>query len=282
MPVVAQDVTATIRRRLLPRARKSNLARTPSLGFVQKNVARRLHRRRRTQERAAAALRAHRTKRHAGRVLAQRTKRGHAREGHRKRNLPRNIVILSNKLRGCKTETRLQLLARGLSEVGGFYAGGMQEHWRCGSSELALDGLTFILRGRAESKQSPGRKAYGSGGVGIVLSPSAALAWKRAGGETFSAGERWVGVFLNKRDNCGRKLVLFLISAWAPVSGAPAADLDESYRHGNLLMDLLGSGHIPILAVDANGAIGASSVNDDPTGPFGVPPLACSLKSFDF
>lgn len=100
-----------------------------------------------------------------------------------------------------------------------------QESWRSGVETYSQDGQTFIGVGLPQQQSR-----RGSQGVSITLSHRATSAWERAGREMHvDLGPRLMAVRLEVR--CGRrgkgyhrKLGIFLVSAYAPTSGHPAAD----------------------------------------------------------
>ena len=201
--------------------------------------------------------------------------------GHKRasRRFPVHSIIQQN-WQGLKNEARLCEMFEACKRHGVFAACG-QETWRAGNDMLEQDGYTFI--GVGPQRQS----RRGSLGVSITLSRRASDAWKRAGRELHvDLGPRLMAVRLEVR--CGRrgkgyhrKMGIFLISAYAPTSGHPAADHAAYYAAFHHLLARRQPEDVLVACVDANASIGRGSLGGDTdasgragaVGPFGLPRL---------
>ena len=79
--------------------------------------------------------------------------------------------------------------------TGRIYATGLQETWREGTNTESNNGWLLVTHG-LKTKICK----RGSQGVAILLSPEAKLAWKKAGEEVHTFGDRIVAVRLQQQD----------------------------------------------------------------------------------
>ena len=185
--------------------------------------------------------------------------------------------IYTQNMLGCKTDTSICELIGTASKHDALAVCG-QETWRSGTEVFQQSGWTFI--GHGPDHQS-GR---GSMGVSILLSGRGSAAWERAGREKHAAGPRLLAVRLVLR--CGkrgthyhRKIGVFLVSAYAPTTGHPAAAHDAYYDDLSRLIARRQPGDVLVVCTDANASIGRDSLGGDSdgsgragaVGPFGLP-----------
>ena len=151
------------------------------------------------------------------------------------------------------------------------FAACLQETWRLGNDEpLEEAGFTFV--GASLTTQT----RRGSQGVAIVLSRAAAAAWRAAGSHVWRVSSRVIAVRLLVRDprNRSRSLGVLLVSGYAPVSTASAAEWAEYYNDVTMALSHRHSGDVVVFGTDGNASIGRGSLGslgdgDDRTGAVG-------------
>ena len=130
----------------------------------------------------------------------------------------KNVKIVSQNVRGLKSESRLEELFSYAARFGVF-ALCLQETWRTENEILENEGYLLLTTG-LPSKEVAGKR--GSQGTAIALSSEAQAAWRLAGSELHvDFGARMIAIRLLVKDEKGIELYLFLVSAYAPVSTAP-------------------------------------------------------------
>ena len=182
--------------------------------------------------------------------------------------------FITQNCRGLKTDARLTELVDIIGCRRAF-AVCLQETWRAGNEEpLEEDGFTFV--GAAPAEQT-GR---GSRGVAIVLSRSAAAAWREAGTHVWRISSRVIAVRLLVRDPVKRskQLGVLLVSGYAPVSTAAEAEWTTYYDDIAAAISHRHVGDVLVLGTDANASIGRGSMCgidvDERTGAVGPYGLA--------
>ena len=145
------------------------------------------------------------------------------------------------------------------------HAACLQETWRAGGGEETNQGWMLIHHGLKE----PVCKR-GSQGVAVLLSPEAKVAWEKAGGEISRFGDRILAVRLQTKDGAGRKRIVYLVSAYAPVS-SDTAGRAKFKKHLQECLDECRRGEWLLLGMDANAALGRRrSSHDRVLGPHGL------------
>ena len=99
------------------------------------------------------------------------------------------------------------------------FVASLQETWMDG--EAVMEGMAdypgwTLLRHGLKNKVCK----RGSQGVGILLSPVATAAWTEAGTQVNTFGPRIVSTRLRVKDDYGRPLMLYVVSAYAPLASA--------------------------------------------------------------
>ena len=153
------------------------------------------------------------------------------------------------------------------------FAAFLQETWRAGKEVLPCDG-GCVLIGVGPDVQT-GR---GSKGVAIVLSSSAAAAWRAAGAVVHDGfGSRVLAVPLAVKDPLsGSRLDVLLVSAYAPVSTADSEVWDAYYDALSRAIVAAPAGATIVVGTDANASVGRGSLGGpaddhaDAVGPFGI------------
>ena len=132
-----------------------------------------------------------------------------------------NIQILSQNVRGVKTDTRLDELYEMLLDRKAI-AMCIQETWRS-DKEIIENNKQMIITSGLDKTLLAGKR--GSQGVAIVLSEDGVIAWKAAGCEIHTdLGARVMALRLLVKDYQNRDVGLFLVSAYAPVGNAAEND----------------------------------------------------------
>ena len=149
------------------------------------------------------------------------------------------------------------------------FAYALQETWRSGTQETCIHGFAIIQHGLpCPIKRKQGRL---SGGVAIVLSPEAHRAWKKAGSLRWEFGERIVAVRLGVRDEKGKDVSIFFVSAYAPVSNVKQSVRDKYHQELERCVAAAGKEDILLIATDANASMGVrTGERDSVLGPFGI------------
>jgi len=107
--------------------------------------------------------------------------------------------------------------------------------------------------------------------VAIVLSPEAHRAWKKAGSLRWEFGERIVAVRLGVRDEKGKDVSIFFVSAYAPVSNVKQSVRDKYHQELERCVAAAGKEDILLIATDANASMGVrTGERDSVLGPFGI------------
>ena len=195
----------------------------------------------------------------------------------RKKKKIRTIQILSQNVRGLKTDTRLELLfnvMKGRNAI----AACLQETWRSDFELLENDSYKLITSGLSMTDQLGKR---GSQGVAIALNPDGVTAWKAAEYEKHTdLGARVIAIRLLLKDHERRDIGLFLVSAYAPVGKATDSEWDNYLDQLTECISRKNSNDILIIGTDTNSSMGISNDKDDPIGTFGIAHVNESGKRF--
>lgn len=154
------------------------------------------------------------------------------------------------------------------------YAACLQETWRLGKTVEQHDGCVLLNTGPAQKLCK-----RGSLGVGILLSKLAVQAWEAAGSQVLRFGLRVLATRLHVSDPRGVEVTIFLVSAYAPVSSAPAAERAAYAQCLQECIDTCAKSEVLVVSMDANASPGVRSRHDDPhaagrdqvRGPHGTP-----------
>jgi hypothetical protein len=178
------------------------------------------------------------------------------------------IKIMSQNMRGMP-EHKLEMLLSTMRERDTF-AYTLQETWRIGTTTLENKGFKIFLNGMKERSCN-----RGSGGVGIILSPTAAKAWEDGGSEVKHYGTRIVAVKLLLADEKNRPVTLVLVAAYSPIGAAGQEERADFFRNLDICEKACKQGEILLIGADANAAIGTNESpeeeNEDKVlGPHGI------------
>ena len=148
------------------------------------------------------------------------------------------------------------------------FAYALQETWRSGTQETCIHGFAIQHGLPCPIKRKQGRL---SGGVVIVLSPEAHCTWKKAGSLRWEFGERIVAVRLGVRDEKGKDVFIFLVSAYAPVSNVKQSVRDKYHQELERCVAAAGKEDVLLITKDANALIGVRTGDRDSVlGPIGI------------
>ena len=179
----------------------------------------------------------------------------------------KTVSIVSQNLRGIKSETRIQELFSYILRFS-ILAACLQETWRSNTESLTNRNCLLFLSGLADDQQS----RRGSQGVGIALSPQGVDAWKAGGCEIHDdLGARVIGVRLLMKDYEDRDIGLLLVSAYAPDSSQPQEVFDEFIENLEVCTQRKRPSDILVIGGDFNASMGTSCDNNNNSlGPFGI------------
>ena len=178
----------------------------------------------------------------------------------------KTVSIVSQNLRGIKSETRIQELFSYILRFS-ILAACLQETWRSNTESLTNRNCLLFLSGLADDQQS----RRGSQGVGIALSPQGVDAWKAGGCEIHDdLGARVIGVRLLMKDYEDRDIGLLLVSAYAPDSSQPQEVFDEFIENLEVCTQRKRPSDILVIGGDFNASMGTSCHNNNSLGPFGI------------
>jgi len=126
------------------------------------------------------------------------------------------VHIASQNTRGQKSDHKLQeLITTVKRKRKQLFDVCLQEAWRTGLSTTEHDGYLFLNSGLQPNLVKSRR---GEQGVGIILSPTATVAWRSAGSVLHNTfGGRVIAVRLLVKDDRQQEIGLYLVSAYAPV-----------------------------------------------------------------
>ena len=174
-----------------------------------------------------------------------------------------SVSILSQNVRGFKDEKQEELIRRMVKHR--FYAACLQETWIAGESVSENDKFLLVQRGIGvqEAKAREGKRGHVPGGVAIVLSPEAVEAWKKAGSEIISFGERIVAVKLLFYDLKKKPVRVFLVSAYSPVGCAAEVVRDQYFADLERCVRACKGDHVLVIGTDANASMGVRSCEGD-------------------
>jgi hypothetical protein len=155
----------------------------------------------------------------------------------------------------------------------GVFAGGLQETWKTGKTQEEHRGYVILNHGPVKKLCN-----RGSLGVAIVLSPEARKGWEEAGARIDYFGPRIIATRLNVLDANGKTLVIFLVSAYAPVGAASKEERRSYYDCLQACIDACGKREILMMCTDSNSSVGVRNRHDSPfeegrdqvRGPFGI------------
>ena len=188
----------------------------------------------------------------------------------RKRNNTQTII--SQNVRGLKSDHRISELCLSMTRRN-ILAACIQETWRAGN-EVLQNGFCRLILSGLDQEQQKGKR--GSQGVGIVLSVRGVDAWKAAGSEVYNYGAHVIATRLMMRDNRGKQICIFLVSAYAPVGTADQKLWDEFFEQLNSCCSRKQRSDILIIGSDTNSSMGCGSKSDQggvrcSIGKFGLP-----------
>ena len=191
----------------------------------------------------------------------------------RQNKAKRLIRFIAQKVRGLKNDVKIHELITSLKDRQVF-AGCIQETWRCGISNIELNGYHLLTSGLPKDAV---RNRRGEQGVSIVLSPEAFNSWKAAGCELHNdLGARVIGARLLVKDNWNNDVGLFLISAYAPIGRAKQYLWDDFMETLEKCIRRKRPGDILLIGCDSNSSSGTSSNHENidgtkSVGKFGLP-----------
>ena len=181
--------------------------------------------------------------------------------------------IFSQNCRGLKTDSSVTELIDSFRCRNGF-AMGLQETWREGQENFAEDGFVFLGSG---PKNQVGR---GSCGVGILLSPTAVVAWRAANSVVHNdLGDRVIATRLIVEDESKQQLGIHFIAAYAPTTDKKDPGKDEATKDAYeeslaAAISLRKPGDVLLICADANASIGRGSLDgsgdNTVVGPYGI------------
>ena len=200
-------------------------------------------------------------------------------EANKKR---RSVIILSQNVRGIKSDDRLEELFMSISKRN-CIAMCIQETWRPGKEVLENGQYSLVLSGM-EAAQLQGKR--GSQGVGIALSPEGVLAWKAAGSEEHTdLGARVMAVRLLLRDSCNKDVGVFIISAYAPVGTEDDDVWNSFFEKLDQCIARKRSNDVLVIGTDSNSSMGVSTdestnIHICPRGKYGLGHINNSGRRF--
>ena len=172
----------------------------------------------------------------------------------------KNIKVVSQNVRGLKSESRLEELFSYAARCGVF-ALCLQETWRSENEILENEGYLLLTTG-LPSKEVAGKR--GSQGTAIALSPEAQAAWRLAGSELHvDLGARMIAIRLLVKDGKGIEVFLFLVSAYAPVSTASDEEWEVYYNRLQGCIERRRKDDILLIGTDSNASIGRNLAPSD-------------------
>ena len=149
------------------------------------------------------------------------------------------------------------------------FVASLQETWMDGEAVMEhmadYPGWTLLRHGLKEPVC-----ARGAQGVGILLSPAATAAWTEAGTQVHTFGPRIISTRLRVKDNRGRPLVLYIVSAYAPLASASKVDRARYFSDLQKCYDTCAKNEVFMLGTDANAALGVTRSKDRVLGRHGV------------
>ena len=198
----------------------------------------------------------------------------------KKANNSKTIKVISQNLRGLKSEVRLEELFTYILRFGVF-AACLQETWRFENEELQNSGCVLLTAGLKRNENVK----RGSQGVGIVLSRSAVSCWEEAGCEVHrDFGARVIAVRMVAKDSRNADISLFLVSAYAPVSTSSEETWSAYYEQLQDCIDRRRPGDILLIGTDSNASIGVQASSDGegytPVGRCGIDHINQSGRRF--
>jgi hypothetical protein len=137
-----------------------------------------------------------------------------------------------------------------------------QETWENNDTTTKLNNTLFFSHGdNADNREK--------GGVGIILSPKAVNAWKRAGQpDPIRPGKivgntRIMAMELHFEDNAKQICKIFFITAYLPCSSYLDEEYENSLRHLKEVLRRCPRDAIPIIGCDMNASIGVADPTED-------------------
>ena len=174
----------------------------------------------------------------------------------------RTIRFISHNVRGLQKDEYVEEMLAWIRTLKGVYAACLQETWKLGDTVEENTGFVLLNHG-PEVKLCK----RGSLGVAILLSPSAQKAWEKAGSQVLHYGRRVIATRLSLSDNEGREVVVFLVSAYAPIGAAASEERAEYAQHLQACINECKEHELLVIGTDANAAVGVRSRHDDPHAP---------------
>jgi hypothetical protein len=174
----------------------------------------------------------------------------------------RTIRLISHNVRGLQKDEYVEEMLAWIRTLKDVYAACLQETWKLGDTVEENTGFVLLNHG-PEVKLCK----RGSLGVAILLSPSAQKAWEKAGSQVLHYGRRIIATRLSLTDNEEREVVVFLVSAYAPIGAAAPEERAEYAQHLQACINECKEHELLVIGTDANAAVGVRSRHDDPHAP---------------
>ena len=193
-------------------------------------------------------------------------------------------TIVSQNLLGLKSDARVEELFYILKKRN-LFAICLQETWREGIETLENENCLLLLSGLKKDEMKSKR---GERGVGLALSSTAVEGWKRAGKVLYNEYEgRIIAIRLIVKDNRGKDIGLFLVSAYCPVGNSDPENWELFLEQVRSCISKKQKDDILIVGTDCNSSLGTVSREDQATmtsvGPYGNPHMNASglrLRSY--
>ena len=143
----------------------------------------------------------------------------------------------------------------------------LQETWIVGDRRRSNSGFLIIEHGCADK---PATKGHVSGGVAIILSPSAVLAFKKAGERVAYFGDRIMSISLDFVGSRNEVVSVYLAVAYSPIGAADVLVRAEYLRNFERCCSHCRNDQVLLIGADANASLGIRrDVNDTVLGPHG-------------
>ena len=166
--------------------------------------------------------------------------------------------IVSQNLLGLKSEARLEEFFFSFRNRG-LLAACVQETWRLGKDILENGGCLLFLLGLKSMKSNRGEQ-----GVGIALSQRGVATWKEAGSVLHNDfGGRIIAVRLQLRDDSGKLVCIFLVSAYCPVGSSDPEKWEEFFAQLDSCLARKVRGDVLLIGIDSNSSIGTMQRGDN-------------------
>jgi exonuclease III len=189
-----------------------------------------------------------------------------------------NVLLLSQNVRGYSSEQssskkdHIVRILKTFSDTPSILF--TQETWSDNDTDLEIDNVLFFSHGATPNNRT-------KGGVGIILSPLATLAWKLAGQPPpirpgkIAGATRAMALELHFRDNASKITKLFVISAYLPCSSYKNDEYENTLEELDKLMRQCPADATPVIGGDFNASIGTANATENlfnsPVGRHGNP-----------